>query len=412
MPDVDVAIVGAGLAGLACAGVLHRAGRSVAVLESADAVGGRVRTDEVDGFRLDRGFQVLLTGYPALRAHVDLDALDLQAFSPGVTVRRRGRFVRLADPTREPGSALSALRVATPLDGLRLLRWRQRLLHTPGAELASAPQTTTAELLRARGFSEELVASFFHPFVSGTFFDPDLTTSSRFTELVFRSFFRGEVTVPATGMQRLPEQLAAALPDDTVRLGRRVEAIDRGEVHTAAGTTTADHVVVATDAPAATVLLAGRAEVTVTPRDTTTLWYGAATSPIEGPDLVLAADRDGPVTTVAPMSRVSSAYAPPGRALLGAALTGVPGVGDRDLDRIVRAQLRGWWGSPVDDWTLLRVDRIPFAQPRMDPADLPTLRREVRVDERTWICGDHRDTASLQGAMVSGRRTAEAVLAA
>lgn len=127
---------------------------------------------------------------------------------------------------------------------------------------------------------------------------------------------------------------------------------------------------------------------------------------------MLAGDRDGPITTVAPMSRVSAAYAPPGRELLGVALTGVPGVADRDLDRIVRAQLRSWWGSPVDAWTLVRVDRIPFAQPRMDPTDLPTLRRAVRVDERTWVCGDHRDTASLQGAMVSGRRTAEAVLAA
>lgn len=271
MPDVDVAVVGAGIAGLACAGVLHAAGRSVAVLEAADAVGGRVRTDEVDGFRLDRGFQVLLTGYPALRAHVDLDALDLRAFSPGVTVRRGGRFVRLADPTREPGSVLSALAVATPVDGLRLLRWRRHLLRTRGAELATAPQTTTAELLRARGFSDELVASFFRPFVSGTFFDADLTTSSRFTELVFRSFFRGEVTVPAEGMQRLPEQLAAGLADGALRLGQRVDSIGAGEVHTAAGTTTADHVVVATDAPAAAGLLAGRADVAVTPRDATTL---------------------------------------------------------------------------------------------------------------------------------------------
>lgn len=106
------------------------------------------------------------------------------------------------------------------------------------------------------------------------------------------------------------------------------------------------------------------------------------------------------------------ADAPAGRELLGVALTGVPAIGDRDLDRIVRAQLRGWWGSPVDAWMLLRVDRIPFARPRLDPADLPTLRGEVRVDDRSWVCGDHRDTASLQGAMASGRRTAEALLAA
>ena len=228
MADVDVAVVGAGLAGLSCARALHRAGRRVVVLEASDAVGGRVRTDEVDGFRLDRGFQVMLTGYPELRANVDLDALDLRAFSPGVTVRRGGRFRRLADPTREPSSALGALGVATPLDGARLLAWRHHVLSTPGNELATAPQSTTAELLEGRGFSRELREAFFRPFLAGTFFDDAMSTSSRLTELVFRSFFRGDVAVPAHGMQRLPDQLASELPDDAVRLSSPVDAIGPG----------------------------------------------------------------------------------------------------------------------------------------------------------------------------------------
>lgn len=411
MADVDVAIVGAGLAGLACARTLHRAGRSVRVLESGDAVGGRVRTDEVDGFLLDRGFQVMLTGYPELRANVDLGALSPQRFSPGVTVRRGGRFLRLADPTREPMSAPAALRVATPLDGMRLLAWRHHVLSTAGAELATAPQSTTDELLRGRGFSRGLVEAFFRPFLSGTFFDDAMSTSSRLTELVFRSFFRGDVAVPAHGMQRLPEQLAAALPDDCVRLGARVEAVEDGAVVTAEGRTTAEVVVVATEAPAAAALLAGRAEVQTAERAATTLHYTADTSPIGGPDLVLGADGDGPVTTVAVMSDVAPAYAPAGRHLVSVSLTGVPDADDTAIDRLVRAQLRGWWGSQVDTWEGVRIDRIPYAQPRMDPADLPTLRRRVEVHPGLYACGDHRDTASLQGAMVSGRRTAEAILA-
>lgn len=410
MAEVDVAVVGAGLAGLSCARTLHRAGRSVAVLEASDAVGGRVRTDEVDGFLLDRGFQVLLTGYPELHAHIDLAALHLRAFSPGVTVRAGGRFHRLADPTREPASVLGALRVGTPVDGLRLLAWRRHLLRTPGNQLAAAPQSSTDELLRGRGFSSHLVQRFFRPFLSGTFFDERMSTSSRLTELVFRSFFRGSVTVPAGGMQQLPEQVAAALPDGAVRLETPVRALEPGAVVTDDGRLTAARVVVATEAPVAAELLGGRGEVQTASRGGTTIWFAAPTSPVGGPHLVLGAD-DEPAATVAVMSDVTSTYAPVGRHLVAVSLTGVPPLSDTDLVRVVRAQLAGWWGSVVDTWDTLRIDRIPYAQPRMDPADLPSLRRPVLVDDGLYVCGDHRDTASLQGAMVSGRRTAEQLLA-
>jgi phytoene dehydrogenase-like protein len=413
---VDVAIVGAGLAGLTCARRLTEAGREVVVLEAGLDVGGRVRTDLVDGYRLDRGFQVLLTGYPAAQRWFDLPALDLRAFSPGVLIRHAGRFRRLADPFQAPVAGLTSAfsPVATIRDGVRLLAWRRSVTAPAGPTVAARPQVPTRQLVRARGFSPAITASFFRPFLAGTFFDPGMSTSSRVTELVFRSFFRGEVAVPAFGMQQLPTQLAARLPPSTVRLGARVTQVRDGEVAVAdGGTVRAGHVVVATEAPAAVALLGPRFPGSPAPgRGTTTLWYGAARSPVGGPDLVLDADGGGWVNNLAVMSDVAMPYAPAGRSLVSVSVVGVPPLADDALDRAVREQLTGWYDEQVAGWDLLRVDRIAYAQPRQDVADLPTLAREVRVGEHLWVCGDHRDTGSIQGALVSGRRTADAILTA
>jgi phytoene dehydrogenase-like protein len=416
--DADVVVIGAGLAGLTCAVRLHEAGRRVVVLEASDGVGGRVRTDVVDGFRVDRGFQVLLTGYPAARRWFDYDALDLRSFSPGVLIRSRGRFHRLADPFQSPVAGLAGAfaPVATIADGLKLLAWRASVLRPRGQEVAARPQRPTHELLASRRFSPRITANFFRPFLAGTFFDPGLATSSRVTELVFRSFFQGSVSVPALGMQQLPEQLAARLPSDAVHLGARVVGLGDGtEVAVEGGDAIrAEHVVVAVDGPTALSLLGSRLEGGVAPgRGTTTLWYRAERSPVGAPDLVLDADGEGPVNNLAVMTDVAPTYATTGQgALVSVSTVGVPDLDDVALDARVRQQLVGWYGVEVRGWELLVTHRIPYAQPRQDVGDLPTMARDVWAGERTLVCGDHRDTASIQGALVSGRRAADALLAA
>lgn len=417
--SVDVAVVGAGLAGLTAAFELSRAGREVVVLEAGDAVGGRVRTDVVDGYRLDRGFQVLLTGYPAVQRLFDLDALQLRAFSPGVRIRYRGGFHRLADPFRAPVSGLGAAftPVASVSDGLRLLRWRRSLLAGQGRHLTTRDAVATSELLRSWGFSSDLVEAFFRPFLAGVFFDPELATSSRITELVFRAFFRGQVAVPAHGMQALPEQLAARLPPGVVRLDAAVTGLETSAGGVSLGVADGEavrarEVVVATAAPAAGALLGDRLDRLPDGRGTTTLYFRASHSPVNAADLVLDGDDDGPVNNLAVLTDVAPSYGPTGGALVAVSVVGVGPDTDRDLDVAVRRQLRAWYGGEVAGWERLAVVRVPWAQPRQLVADLVPLARDVRVGEHLWVCGDHRDTGSIQGALVSGRRAAEGVLAA
>ncbi|WP_317175130.1 FAD-dependent oxidoreductase [Hymenobacter qilianensis] len=224
-----IVIIGAGLAGLACANYLHRAGRPVLVLDGADAVGGRVRTDVTpEGFRLDRGFQVLLTRYPEVERLLDYGAADLRAFRSGAVIRLAdGRETTLQNPLQQPLAAFTALTspIGSLTDKLRIMQLVLQVRSQTSQQLLSQPATDTLTFLRRYGWSEQIIDSFFRPFFGGVFLDRSLSTASNFFEFVFQQFVIGEAVVPALGIQQIPEQLAARLPAASVRLNTLVEAV-------------------------------------------------------------------------------------------------------------------------------------------------------------------------------------------
>ena len=228
----DVLIVGAGLAGLCCARELVGEGVETRVLEASDAVGGRVRTDRLDGFLLDRGFQILLTAYPECRRVLDYAALDLKPFSPGARVRFDGSFYRVADPTRAPLDAVAGAfsPIGTLGDKLAILRVRQRAREGALDDLFARPETTTLDALRGHGFSDARLERFFRPFLGGIFLEKELQTSSRMFEFVFRMLSEGDNALPATGMAAIPDQLAGKLPAGTIRFGTPVREAGPGRV--------------------------------------------------------------------------------------------------------------------------------------------------------------------------------------
>ncbi len=412
MAQPHVLVVGAGLSGLACARRLHAAGLSVEVREAADAVGGRVRTDEVEGFRLDRGFQVLLSAYPESKAFFDYDELDLQSFYGGALVYYAARFHRVADPGRHPGAAFSTLTsgVGSLLDKARILRMRRAVLQGDLDTIWERDEMTTLEALRTRwGFSDAMVSRFFRPFLGGITLDLELSASSRVLEFVFRMFSSGPTTVPALGMGRLPEQLAAALPEGAIRLGERVAAVEPSRLTLHDGSTAAaDAVVVAADGPSAGQLLG--LPPAAPGRRVTCLYYVTEHAPVDEPILMLDGVGAGPAVNVVVMSRVSRAYAPSGSELVSVSVVGRDDWSEDELDRAVRAQMRTWFGDGPLTWRLLKSYRIRYALPDQRPPALSPARRPARIEKGLYVCGDHRTDGSINGALLSGRLAAEALL--
>ncbi|MBM3637831.1 MAG: FAD-dependent oxidoreductase [Actinobacteria bacterium] len=403
--QVDVSIVGAGLAGLVAARVLSRAGLSIAVVEASDDVGGRVRSDIVDGFILDRGFQVLLTAYPELHRHLDLRALDLRMFEPGALVWRDGEGHVVGDPLRRPKTVVDTATapIGSVLDKARIALLRMKLVRRDPKMLLRGDDIPTATALRAFGFSSAIIERFFRPLVGGIQLDPNLGTSRRMFDVIFRTLATGDTGVPAQGMGEITRQLASNLPAGSVHLNCAVTKVEPGRITTSSGHTIASRaVVVATEGPVASSLL-GLPQVTS--RAAGCVYFSADTAPIAGSYIVLDGHGQGPVLNVAVMSNVADTYAPPRRHLVVAAL---PGVAEGDIEQLARTQLRSWWGPQVDGWKTLRSYRIPHGQPGQDPPFNP--KKNVALGEGLFVCGDHRDTGSIQGAMFSGRRCAESVL--
>ncbi|GHD21162.1 oxidoreductase [Streptomyces violarus] len=440
--QADVVVVGAGVAGLSAANRLTRAGVTTMVLEAAHGVGGRMATEKVDGFRLDRIGQLLSTAHPELRLTPGLGGLVLRPFAPGVLLHGDGRHHRagvqagaggargalhavraLASaprspvaprpprrPVAVPGRQVSVPRsrsgapLGTAVDQARLGAALTRLASTPAERLLARPERPAGEALAARGLPARTIDGFLRPLLAALLCDPDLTTSSRCADLALRAFASGRLCVPEGGAEALPELLARTLPPGTVHTGVRVTSVSTTSV------TTAEHgeircraVLVATDARAAAELLPGLRVPEFHP--VTVVHHTTDEPPETGASLLLDADLGGPVAHTAVVSRVDPSRAPAGRALVSSTVLGRP---PGDGDTAVRMHLARLYGMPTARWETLAVHQTVEAVPAMRPPH--DLRRPVRLIAGLYVCGDHRDTSTVQGALHSGHRASAAIL--
>ncbi|MGX1030962.1 NAD(P)/FAD-dependent oxidoreductase [Streptomyces sp. SAI-097] len=423
--QADVVVVGAGIAGLAAAQRLTSAGVTTTVLEAAHTVGGRMATEKVDGFRLDRIGQLLSTACPELHRTPGLDGLALLPFAPGVLLHSEGRHHRAGAPAgvRSARGALHAVRalasaprsvpapraragapLGTAVDQARLGAALARLAHTPAERLLARPELPAARALAARGLPARTIDGFLRPLLAALLNDPDLTTSSRCADLALRAFAGGRLALPEGGAEALPEHLARSLPPGTVHTGVRVTSVATNAVTTAEhGVIRCRAVLVATDARAAAALLPGLRVPDFHP--VTVVHHTTDEPTTTGAALLLDADRGGPVAHTAQISQVDPSRAPAGRTLVSSTVLGPP---PPDLDTAVRIHLSRLYGTPTARWETLAVHHTPEAVPAMRPPHDP--RRPVRLLAGLYVCGDHRDTSTAQGALHSGHRASAAIL--
>lgn len=412
-------IVGGGLAGLAAANALKQRQTPFLLLEASERWGGRLHTDRLDGFLIDRGFQVLQTAYPEAQKQLDYAALKLRNFQPGALIRTKGRFVEMSDPWRRPSAALATLfnGVGTLGDRWRLAKLRSRLIRQPIDTILSSPDESTADfLLKTCGFSRDLVDRFFRPWFSGVFLENQLETSCRFFQFVFKMLAQGDAALPEEGMQAIPQQMAASLPASSLRLNARVERLtensvqlDSGEQLAAAG------IVLATEGSTASRLL-GKSGIENLPaatlrptefQSTVCYSFAAPKPPHAMRMLMLNGELSGPIAHMSIPSNVAPSYAPAGKSLISVTAM----VSSRDqvaaLREPVQSQLRDWFGSQVEQWSLIAESYIPEALPRQLPGSYQPASADYQLAPRLVRCGDYLGTASINGALLAGRQAVE-----
>jgi len=426
----DCIVIGAGLAGLACGRTLTAAGKRVRLVEAADRAGGRVATDTVAGFRVDRGFQVYLDAYPEGQRFLRHADLAFGRFEPGALVASGGRLLPVSDPWRRPLTALRSVLtgVVGVGDGLRTARLRRDVIRgvrrgqIDPAAVASADERTTRAALAARGFSPRFIELFFEPFFGGVFLERELTTAAPVFEFTFAMFSLGRACLPAGGMAAIPEQLAAGLPAGCLQTGRSVAGIEPvasggGVVVLADGSRlAADSIVVATAADAAARLVpAGLLHHWQPPafKGTRLVAFATDQQPACGSTLIVSAEPAGvgPIDNLTVPSAVAAGYAPSGQSLVYVSVRGDwEGSPDELADAICR-QAAGWLGPQAMRWRQLTTVPVPRALPVETPEVRLARPKNARCAPGLFLCGDHLTTASINGALMAGRQVAEELLA-
>jgi phytoene dehydrogenase-like protein len=407
-----ITIIGAGVAGLSAAIYLHRKGYNVQILEASDRAGGRIKTDIVDGFRLDQGFQVLLTAYPEAQALLDYEALQLKRFLPGATVLYDGGQFDIADPFRRPSATLSTLfaPVGNLKDKIYTLSLKIRLLKKSISDIFNQAQKTTRIHLSNYGFSNKMIDRFYGPFFSGIFLENNLETSNRMFDFVMKMFSEGDAAIPALGMEEIPKQLVALLPPNSIVYNTKVSKIEGNKVEAEDGSMfMADKIIMATEASSG--LAKQYLNVDQTQAHTVTnIYFEAPITPSTQAIVILNASTNRKwVNNVTVLTNLSKDYGPKDKSLISVSCNGLLELDDNVLSENMKNELKPWFGDQVGTWKMIKSYRIKYALPKLANLENETTPHRFKISDNLYICGDHLLNGSINAAMGSGRMVADLI---
>ncbi|PTB96198.1 amine oxidase [Marivirga lumbricoides] len=410
MQEEKIIVIGAGLAGLVAAVELEKAGFNPVIIEADDRIGGRVKTDKVNGFLLDHGFQVLLTAYPEAAKYLDYEKLDLQYFNPGALVLNREDAYRISDPLRQPSRIIEMMfsQVGSFSDKLKIFKWTRALKATTVEQIFKKKETTALQFLKKKGFTNVMIQQFFQPFFGGIFLENELNTSSRMLEFVFKMFGEGYAALPAKGMGAIPEMLAAQLSTTEIMLNQKVEKIGLKSVELENGKRiAADAVIIATNPEKLVPQLKDQFEDW---QSVLNLYFESDITPIDEALIGLVPDEGMLINNFCVMNKTAENYAPAGKYLLSISVNDTQGKDDAAVQQEVIRELKELVPELAQaEIRHLKSYLINKALPKIDDYQYSMKPSNSKIQEGLYLAGDYLLNGSINAAMLSGRLAAYAV---
>lgn len=409
MEGQKIYIIGAGVAGLVSALELENAGFSPVILEGSEGIGGRMKTDQKDGFLLDHGFQVLLTAYPEARKYLDFDALNLKYFEPGAIIFGASETFIISDPLRNPLKILNMAfsHVGSFFDKVKMFSLTQELKKKSLDEIFNEPSIPTHQYLREYGFTELIITNFFKPFFRGIFLEKDLNTSSRMFEFTFKMFSEGLGAVPEKGMIEIPNMLKRQLKKTQFIFNTKVKTVQGTDISLENGTTIqADRIIIATQPDKFMKQLEGQFSE---PKSVITLYFSLHKSFMNRAMLGLIPGENHLINNLMFMSDVSPAYATNDKALLSVSILDTE-MKEKELIKSVRNELESISRITPEHFKFVKSYHISYALPTIDDMSYSIPFTECKLTDHVYLAGDYLLNGSINAAMASGRIAAEAVV--